>query len=229
MYNIEGPGVLGSLNLGSASNVVYDNVTRTYVRPDGSPTPFNSILTSMWYCIITMTTVGYGDATPVTVVGQITAMLLMLFSLIVLALPITIIGANFDEEYRVMRLDAMHARRQAMKDTQQAEKVANQLLGKVGKEAQFGNAVHKVQLLIRDAHMRLSQDVDLLMNKQENELRETIKSSLYSCYTRTTSLSRRRRRRRRRRSWRRPRRRTSRSPRPATSRPRQAAPPGGDP
>jgi len=36
--------------------------------------------------------VGYGDATPVTVVGQISAMVLMLFSLIVLALPITIIG-----------------------------------------------------------------------------------------------------------------------------------------
>ena len=71
MYNIEGPGVLGTLNLGSSSNVLYDNVTRTYVRPDGSPTPFSSILTTMWYCIITMTTVGYGDATPVTVAGQV--------------------------------------------------------------------------------------------------------------------------------------------------------------
>ena len=35
------------------------------------------------FCIVTMTTVGYGDATPVTIAGQITAMLLMLFSLIV--------------------------------------------------------------------------------------------------------------------------------------------------
>ena len=37
-------------------------------------------------------------------------MLLMLFSLIVLALPITIIGANFDEEYRLNRMREMCAR-----------------------------------------------------------------------------------------------------------------------
>ena len=146
MYNVEGPGVVGSLQLGAASNVVYDNVTRTYLRPDGSPSPFTSILTTMWYCIVTMTTVGYGDATPVTVFGQICAMVLMLFSLIVLALPITIIGANFDEEYRDMRLQAMHARRQAMKDTQHAEKVAGQMLDKLGRDTRAvkGNALHKI-------------------------------------------------------------------------------------
>ena len=63
-------------------------------------------------------------------------------------------------------LGQMHARRKAMKASQQAEKVANQLLGKTGKGSRVGNPVHKIQSLIRDSHNRLAQDVDLLMNKQ---------------------------------------------------------------
>lgn len=175
MYNIEGPGVIGSLGLGPALDVVYDNETRVYLRPDGSPTPFESILSTMWYCIITMTTVGYGDAYPVTVIGQITAMLLMLFSLIVLALPITIIGANFDEEYRLNRMREMYARRKVLKDKQLAADVATKLMVKSANKAPLGNPIAKIQTLIRDSHARLTQDVELLMNKQENELREKIK------------------------------------------------------
>ena len=55
----------------------------------------------------------YGDAFPITEWGQLAAMVLMLFSLIVLALPITIIGANFDEEYRASK-KLEHERRKVM-------------------------------------------------------------------------------------------------------------------
>jgi hypothetical protein len=76
---------------------------RQYPRPDGTHTPFETIFTTMWWCVVTMTTVGYGDLYPTTPVGQIIATITMFWGLIVLSLPITIIGANFDEEYREMR------------------------------------------------------------------------------------------------------------------------------
>ena len=49
----------------------YDKYRSQYVRPDGSVSPFESIPVSMWWTIVTMCTVGYGDQYPVTPIGKV--------------------------------------------------------------------------------------------------------------------------------------------------------------
>lgn len=72
---------------------------QTYVEVKAR-SPFQSIPHSFWWALVTATTVGYGDMFPTTDAGKITAGLAMVYSLCVLALPVGVIGANFNEVWK---------------------------------------------------------------------------------------------------------------------------------
>eukprot|EP01065_Artemidia_motanka_P006566 TRINITY_DN1321_c1_g2_i1.p1 TRINITY_DN1321_c1_g2~~TRINITY_DN1321_c1_g2_i1.p1 ORF type:complete len:789 (+),score=228.90 TRINITY_DN1321_c1_g2_i1:55-2421(+) len=57
--------------------------------------PFQSYLNFFWWSITTLTTVGYGDTTPVTVYGKVTAGVCTITGALVLALPASVICSNF--------------------------------------------------------------------------------------------------------------------------------------
>ncbi|XP_067664290.1 potassium voltage-gated channel protein egl-36-like [Haliotis asinina] len=64
---------------------------------------FTNILTAWWWAVVTMTTVGYGDVYPVSVIGQVIASVCAVTGMVILTLPIAIIGTNFAEYYSVNR------------------------------------------------------------------------------------------------------------------------------
>ena len=69
--------------------------------------PFSSIPRTCWWALTTMTTVGYGDMYPTQWYGLLLGVIVMMFGIIVIALPITVIGSNFTNEYRVsLQLEA---------------------------------------------------------------------------------------------------------------------------
>mmetsp|Transcript_51432 Transcript_51432/g.95156 ORF Transcript_51432/g.95156 Transcript_51432/m.95156 type:complete len:789 (-) Transcript_51432:14-2380(-) len=77
-----------------------------YLRPDGSfytdrleESPFSSIIHSFWYVIVTITTVGYGDFFPTTAWGKLVGFVTILNGIVVLAMPVGVVGANFSTEY----------------------------------------------------------------------------------------------------------------------------------
>lgn len=61
---------------------------------NANPDEFSSILASFWWAIITITTVGYGDDVPITPTGKVFGALCAALSIIITALPISIIGSN---------------------------------------------------------------------------------------------------------------------------------------
>ena len=65
---------------------------------EAQPDRFGSIPSAMWWAIVTLTTVGYGDVVPVTPIGRIIAGATMIAGLMMLALPIGIVATAFSEE-----------------------------------------------------------------------------------------------------------------------------------
>jgi voltage-gated potassium channel len=57
----------------------------------------------MWWSIVTLTTVGYGDAFPITALGQTLAAIIAVLGIGMFALPAGILGAGFTEELQKMR------------------------------------------------------------------------------------------------------------------------------
>eukprot|EP01121_Diplochlamys_sp_Union-15-3_P008616 TRINITY_DN229_c1_g1_i1.p1 TRINITY_DN229_c1_g1~~TRINITY_DN229_c1_g1_i1.p1 ORF type:complete len:162 (+),score=26.35 TRINITY_DN229_c1_g1_i1:507-992(+) len=60
-----------------------------------TPTPFQSIPDTFWWCFVTIATVGYGDKFPTSDAGKVVACLTMFLALISLSLPIVLIGNSF--------------------------------------------------------------------------------------------------------------------------------------
>lgn len=61
---------------------------------EGGQNGFSSIPKSIYWAIVTVTTVGYGDISPVTVVGQTLASVLMILGYAIIAVPTGIVSAQ---------------------------------------------------------------------------------------------------------------------------------------
>lgn len=59
------------------------------------PEQFPNVIASLWWAICTLTTVGYGDVYPVTVVGRFFAAVISLVGIGIIAIPTGIIAAGF--------------------------------------------------------------------------------------------------------------------------------------
>ena len=72
------------------------------------PKVFSSIPATIWWAIVTVTSVGYGDMVPITVTGKVLTSIISLTGLAVFALPAGIITAGFLEEIKKTKKQKTH-------------------------------------------------------------------------------------------------------------------------
>ena len=80
-----------------ASSLMY------HAEHEAQPEVFSSIPASMWWGIVTLTTIGYGDVYPVTVPGKLIAAGVAVIGIAVYAIPTGIMASAFTEELRHKR------------------------------------------------------------------------------------------------------------------------------
>jgi voltage-gated potassium channel len=62
------------------------------------PEKLGTIPDAMWWAIVTLGTIGYGDVVPVTALGKVIASVTIFFGLIMIALPVGIIATAFSDQ-----------------------------------------------------------------------------------------------------------------------------------
>lgn len=71
-----------------------------YCERDAQPEAFRSVFHSMWWAIVTLSTVGYGDVYPVTLMGRIFTGIILILGLSVLSVPSGLIAAALVKQSR---------------------------------------------------------------------------------------------------------------------------------
>jgi len=80
--------------------LVFQSSLVYYFEREAQPDKFGSIPAAMWWGIVTLTTVGYGDVVPITLWGRMAGGLTAVMGLCMFAIPVGIIASAFIEAVR---------------------------------------------------------------------------------------------------------------------------------
>jgi len=78
----------------------YDEEHKIWMRDDNLESPFSNLYNCMYFTVVTMTTLGYGDIYPRSNVGKLVAIVTVLVGLCNITFLINIVGDCFEEVFR---------------------------------------------------------------------------------------------------------------------------------
>jgi voltage-gated potassium channel len=80
-----------------ASSLMY------FVENEAQPDKYSSIPATMWWCVTTLTTVGYGDVFPITILGKLLTAVIAILGMGLFALPAGILASGFSNEFHKIK------------------------------------------------------------------------------------------------------------------------------
>ncbi|MEM8721422.1 MAG: ion transporter [Cyanobacteria bacterium P01_G01_bin.39] len=133
-----------------------------FAEHDAQPEAFSSIPASMWWGVVTLTTVGYGDIYPVTVMGKLLGACLACFGIGVFVLPAGIVASSFAQEVRGDILPEL------LPENNQTESETSQTVTKdCSSPTQLYQQVHSDAQLLKHCLCAAQQELGTIESDQE--------------------------------------------------------------
>lgn len=88
------------------------------------PEQFPNVISSLWWAICTLTTVGYGDVYPITDIGRFFASVISLVGIGIIAIPTGIIAAGFNQAISKRQQDEEEAKTKNLDEMKEKELLA---------------------------------------------------------------------------------------------------------
>ena len=111
------------------------------VEHQAQPEKFDTMVRALYWAVITLASVGYGDISPITHIGQAFTMVLSLLGIGIVALPAGILGSAFSDQLHQQREQMIHDIEAALEDgvlsTEEEEKLEQERVRLHISEKQF--------------------------------------------------------------------------------------------
>mgnify|MGYP006269881389 FL=1 len=128
---------------------------------EAQPDKFENIPTSIYWAVITLASVGYGDISPVTPMGRLMTTMMALIGLGLFAIPASILSSAFTQE--------LQSQRQA---------IENQLFEMLKDGILSDDELAEVQVLARKMNMS-DEQLEILIDKAKRESEERARNDIF--------------------------------------------------
>ena len=121
------------------------------VESEAQPDEFGNVSQAMWWSVVTLTSVGYGDVIPSTPVGKVLGGVIMFLGVGLVALPAAILAGKFADELQMRRERVTRVATEYLRDGKIDEKESSILFERGLTEGFTGREVEEIADSVRES------------------------------------------------------------------------------